>query len=120
MLTETQFKEIYARYQASGLSIRSFCMNEGINEAKFYYWKKRVQHILNGNSHFGFIPVKVDDVKQGLSPAGYLPANDIFSSVSGHTNVQCGFEITYPNGTRLKISGTTDYELIKSLLLLNR
>ena len=109
MITETEFKEIYDRYQSSGLSIRSFCMNEGMNEAKFYYWKKRLQRFLPGS--FGFIPVKVDDGKEGLSPGGHLPVNPVFSSISGNPNTPFGFEITYPNGTRLKISGGADYGL---------
>ena len=114
MLTETQFKEIYARYQSSGLPIRSFCKNEGMNEARFYYWKKRLQRFLPGS--FGFIPVKVETGH----PAGHPSLNPVFSSVSGNAEENCNFEITYPNGTRLKISGSADYALIKSLLLLNR
>ena len=118
MLTETQFKEIYTRYQSSGLTIRSFCINEGINEAKFYYWKKRMQRLLPGG--FGFIPVKVERDNQGLSASGHSPVNPVFSSVSGESACNCSFEITYPNGTRLQFSGGCDYELVKSLVLLNR
>ncbi len=32
MLTEQQFSEIHSRYVSSGLSIRSFCLNEGISK----------------------------------------------------------------------------------------
>jgi len=118
MITEMQFKEIYARYQSTGLTIRSFCINEGINESKFHYWKKRIQRLLPGN--IGFIPVKMEGVKQGISTSGDLSVNSVFSSVSIHSKESCVFEITYPNGTGLKISGIADYELVKSLLLLNR
>jgi len=118
MITETQFKEIYARYESSGLTIRSFCMNEGINEAKFYYWKKRLQHILPGN--FSFIPVKVEAEKQGSAPTEHSPGNPVFGSAFGKAAGNCHFEITYPNGTRLNFSGSGDYELVKSLVLLNR
>ena len=120
MITETQFKEIYVRYQSSGLTIRSFCTNEGINESKFYYWKKRLQPLLPANSHLGFIPVKVDANRPGLLPAGYSSANPVFTSVTGNAESNSSFEITYPNGTRLKFSGSADYESVKSLLLLNR
>ena len=117
MITETQFKEIYSRYQSTGLTIRAFCNNEGINEAKFYYWKKRIQRLLPNS--FSFIPVKMENSKQGLSTS--CPAtNPVFSSVSKTEDCNCSFEITYPNGTRLQFSGTSDYELVKSLLLLNR
>jgi len=93
-------------------------MNEGINEAKFYYWKKRLQRILPGS--IGFIPVKVERDNPGLSASGHSPVNPVFSSVSGNAEKNCSFEIVYPNGTRLQFSGGYDYELVKSLLLLNR
>ena len=118
MITETQFKEIYIRYQSTGLTIRAFCNNEGINEAKFYYWKKRIQRLLPGP--FNFIPVKMESSKQGLSTSCPPATNPVFSSVPKTADCNCSFEITYPNGTRLQFSGTSDYELVKSLLLLNR
>ena len=119
MITDTQFKEIYSRYQSTGLTIRAFCNNEGIKEAKFYYWKKRLQRLFP--STFSFIPVKIDEnSKQGLSSSCHPPANPVFNSVSKTADCNCSFEITYPNGTRLQFSGTADYELVKSLLLLNR
>jgi hypothetical protein len=118
MITETQFKEIYSRYQSSGLSIRSFCKNEGICEAKFYYWKKRLQRFLPGG--FGFIPVKIEERKEGLTQPGDSSLNPVFSVRSGTSADTFSFEITYPNGTRLKIAGSADYDLVKSLVLLNR
>ena len=117
MITETQFKEIYARYESSGLTIRSFCMNEGINESKFYYWKKRLQRLLPAG--FGFIPLKAERDNPGLA-AGHSSVNSVFGSASEDTASNCSFEITYPNGTRLKLWGAFDYESVKSLVLLNR
>jgi len=117
MLTERQFKDIYNRYQSSGLTIRSFCTNEGINEAKFYYWKKRLQGFSPGC--FGFIPVKVEG-SHGLAQGGDTPVNPVFSSQSNVEKSNGSYEITYPNGTRLKFTGDADYEMVKSLLLLKR
>jgi len=119
MLTETQFKNIYARYQSSGLTIRSFCTNEGINESKFYYWQRRLKRILPGNNNIGFIPVKVEGA-HGLAHGEATPSNPVFSSPFTAEKRDNSFEITYPNGTRLKFTGDADYELVKSLLLLNR
>jgi len=117
MLTESQFKEIYTRYQSTGLSIRSFCINEGINEAKFYYWKKRLKNFHSGS--FSFIPVKVEG-SQGLVSKDHIIDNPVFSTASKSADSNCSFEITYPNGTKLKFSGVADYALVKSLVLLNR
>ena len=119
MLTERQFKDIYNRYQSSGLTIRSFCTNEGINESRFYYWQRRLKHILNGKSNFGFIPLKVEG-SHGLAQGGDTADNPVFSSLSNSVKSNSNFEITYPNGTRLKFTGDADYELVKSLLLLKR
>lgn len=122
MLTETQFKEIYSSYESSGLSIRSFCRNEGINEAKFYYWKRRLKHFLSPSS--GFIPIQIESGRTGLSamsqgkfPTGF---NSVFNSLPESPISSSCFEIVYPNGTRLKLQGIADYELIKSLILLTR
>ncbi|WP_431424299.1 IS66 family insertion sequence element accessory protein TnpA [Bacteroides hominis] len=34
---------MYSRYESSGLKVRDFCTNEVINEAKFYYWQKKLR-----------------------------------------------------------------------------
>ena len=39
--TKDEFDKIYSRYLESGLSVRSFCFNEGINESRFFFWKRR-------------------------------------------------------------------------------
>jgi hypothetical protein len=120
MITETQFKEIYSRYQSSGLTIRLFCHNEGMYEARFYYWRKRLQRFLPGAGGFGFIPVKMEERKEELPQAALPSLNPVFNIRSEPSEGNCSFEITYPNGTRLKFSGTADYALIKSFVLLNR
>ena len=32
---------LFERYEASSLSVRKFCENEGIHTSKFYYWRDR-------------------------------------------------------------------------------
>lgn len=115
MLTVPQFKEIYSRYQSSGLTIRSFCQNEGMYEARFYYWRKRLQRFLPGD--IGFIPVRIEESNTGLSHAGLTSHNlSVFSS----SDTACSFEITYSDGTRLKITGGINHETVKSFVLLKR
>ena len=41
--TETRWREILERQAGSGLSIRSFCAEEGIQEPSFYAWRKRLR-----------------------------------------------------------------------------
>ncbi len=38
-----EFESIYLRYESSSLKVRDFCTNEVINEAKFYYWQKKLR-----------------------------------------------------------------------------
>ncbi len=109
MLTEQQFSEIHSRYVSSGLSIRSFCQNEGISEAMFYYWKKKMKQLLTGEGIAGFVPLVIRD-----SSGGSLPMGE-----PGQRIVESSFEISYPNGTRLKFSpGSLDLSLLRSLLSL--
>jgi len=43
MITEQAFKTIYDDFLESGLSVRSYCTNQGMSEAKFYYWQKKLR-----------------------------------------------------------------------------
>ncbi len=109
MLTDQQFAEIYTRYQSSGLSIRSFCQNERICEAKFYYWKKKMQSFLPGNIGSDFVPLVLREPGKSGIQINRPTIPDSFS----------GFEISYPNGTRLKFSPENiDLGLLRSLLSL--
>ena len=47
MLNEEKFKEIYDQYRESGLTVRDFCLNQRIGEAKFYYWQHKLRHSNN-------------------------------------------------------------------------
>lgn len=52
------FELIYSRYKSSGLKVRDFCANEVINEAKFYYWQKKLrEQKLPAQS---FVPIVLD------------------------------------------------------------
>jgi len=41
--TERRWREILERQAVSGISIRGFCSAEGISEASFYAWRKRLR-----------------------------------------------------------------------------
>jgi hypothetical protein len=40
---EARWREILERQAGSGLSVRGFCAAEGISEASFYAWRKRLR-----------------------------------------------------------------------------
>lgn len=58
MLNEKTFKAIYDDFLESGLSVRSYCLNQSINEAKFYYWQRRLKNLLPPRK--GFVPLLIE------------------------------------------------------------
>lgn len=40
---ERQWRERLAQWQASGLSVRAFCLRRGLVETAFYYWKRELR-----------------------------------------------------------------------------
>jgi hypothetical protein len=110
MLNEKKFLTIYEDYQRSGLTVREYCSNMGMNEAKFYYWKKKLTD--QRCEAKGFVPVVFEQgqLKHRQLPSGRMPEN------TGQSPL---YEIIYPNGTSLKLSGHTNLETLQSLLQLN-
>lgn len=112
MLTAQHFIDIHARFVHSGLSIRSFCSQEGLCEATFYYWRRKMKPSSPGLPK-GFVPVLIDRSDSGLD----LPAVEVSSSL-GDFSKPISFEVCYPNGTSLKLEGSFDLEFVKSLIQL--
>jgi proteasome assembly chaperone (PAC2) family protein len=46
MLNAKKFRDIYDDYLASGLTVRDYCSNQGMHEAKFYYWQNKLKGVL--------------------------------------------------------------------------
>ncbi|MFV0378271.1 MAG: IS66 family insertion sequence element accessory protein TnpA, partial [Mangrovibacterium sp.] len=55
MLNAQKFLSIYHDYLASGLTVRDYCANQHMNEARFYYWQNKLKDQLPPKQ--GFIPV---------------------------------------------------------------
>ena len=59
-------------FQASGLSVKNYCAQEGIAVATLHYWRKRFadavepQSMVNGTE--GFLPVTLAPVRPSVSP----------------------------------------------------
>jgi len=95
------------RQKESGLSVRSFCSNEGIAPSSFYYWKKKLR---NDATRGRFIPLLV------RTPGSVACAASGQRSAPGMDNTP--LEITYPNGTTLRIRQTLDLAGLRSLVSL--
>ena len=107
MLKRSKVSDLLERQKGSGLSVRGFCSNEGIATSTFYYWQKKVRKEAAGGR---FIPLHVRTPGSSLHPASCQPP------VPGMENTP--LEITYPNGTTLRIQQTIDIAGLRSLVSL--
>jgi transposase-like protein len=109
MISSSNFARYLERQKESGLSVRSFCSNEGIAPSTFYYWKKKIGNESNGKR---FIPLVVKSAVANFDPATQREpeqrqrCDEIF------------FEITYPNGTALRIKNDLDLVGLRALISL--
>ncbi len=117
MFNDKKFRAVYSDYLNSGLTVRDFCANQQMNEAKFFYW----QHKLKGElplKRGGFVPVVFDPEQQDKS----LPVKkrqEFFPNPAPADKTVC-CEISYPNGVSVKLNGLTEAEMLRSLLALTR
>jgi transposase-like protein len=107
MLSSSKMAGLLERQKESGLSIKSFCSNEGIAPSTFYYWQKKLRKEVSGDR---FIPLLVRAPGSAACPA---PGQQ---SVPGMDNT--ALEITYRNGTTLRIRQTLDLAGLRSLVSL--
>lgn len=107
------FELIYSRYESSGLKVRDFCANEVINEAKFYYWQKKLR--ASQLSAQSFVPIVLDS-----NPSGLVASCPTNVSTPHSAILPAEYEIVYPCGTTLRVRGTVNAELLKTLIQLTR
>ncbi|MRR24284.1 hypothetical protein EG830_15035 [bacterium] len=107
MLSSSKMAVLIQRQKESGLSVRSFCSNEGIAPSTFYYWQKKFR---KGDTGGRFIPLLVRAPGSASCPAsGQRPA-------PGADNTP--LEILFPNGTTLRLRQTLDLAGLRSLVSL--
>ena len=120
MYNEKKFRAIYDELMGSGLTIRDFCANQHMNEAKFYYWQNKLKGQLPPKS--GFVPVVFENGQQTRSsrvPAPVQSQSAPFPNPESTTQtISC--EISYPNGVLVKLNGLPDVQMLGSLLVLTR
>jgi hypothetical protein len=109
MINEKKFRDIYDEFLESGLTVKAFCANHQINEAKFYYWKRRLKEELSCKA--GFIPM-VFDASSGI-PSAHKDRREPANFDQG---ICC--EISYPSGISIKLKQYPDLSILRSLILL--
>ncbi len=120
MYNEKKFRAIYDEFLGSGLTIRDFCANRQMNEAKFYYWQNKLKDQLPPKR--GFVPVFFENSGQAQSSRVAVPVQQQPTTFSSpEATAQTIFcEISYPNGVHVKLNGLTDPQILRSLLVLTR
>jgi hypothetical protein len=114
MINESKILELIKRQKETGLTITAFCANEGIPKSSYYYWRKRV----NREPANRFIQLRVNSTQASMSgPSKY---NQEQQEQHDHHSSGDGFpmEISYPNGTTLRIKHALDLAGLRSLVLL--
>lgn len=112
MISESKILELIKRQKEAGLSITAFCANEGIPKSSYYYWRRKLSKE-PGNR---FIPLLVNTIPSTLSGA----SKDFTPEQNEHHTSSDAFpmEITYPNGTTLRLKHPLDLAGLRSLVLL--
>jgi ssDNA-binding Zn-finger/Zn-ribbon topoisomerase 1 len=112
MIYESKILELIDRQKATGLNITAFCANEGIPKSSYYYWRKK----LNRGPSNRFIPLLINSTAATMSG----PSKDSIRKQHEHHSSCDAYpmEITYPNGTTLRIKHALDLAGLRSLVLL--
>ena len=118
MFNEKKFRLIYNEFLESGLTVRDYCVNQQMNEAKFYYWQNKLKGQLPPKR--GFVPVIFENGHQASQfPAAVQDRTDPCSHPAApNKTISC--EISYPNGILVKLNGLPDAQMFRSLLVLTR
>jgi hypothetical protein len=109
MINKSKIMELIKRQKDTGLNITAFCSNEGIPKSSFYYWRKK----LNNEPGKRFIPLLVNSAPAPMTG----PAKDYMREhpIQGDDFL---LELSYPNGTRLRIKNAPDLDNLRSLVCL--
>ena len=118
MINEKKFRAIYSEFLESGLTIRDYCINQQMNEARFYYWQNKLKGQLPPKR--GFVPVIFENGQQASQvPAAMQDRTESYSQATApNKTISC--EISYPNGILVKLNGLPDVQIFRSLLVLTR
>lgn len=109
MIDSSKFIRLLERRKESGLSVRSFCSNEGIAPSTFYYWQKKVRNEASGKR---FIPLVVKSTGATFSPVTQT------ETIQQQRGDDILLEIAYPNGITLRIKNGLDLVRLRALISL--
>ena len=115
------FQVLYEKYLSSGISVRDFCKEQGIREARFYFWSKKLKdHALQSiKSDNQFIPIK-PKVLELTSSSGIVPHEEPepVRIERSDASLKASMQISYPNGVTVSLEKGTSHETVQLLISL--
>jgi hypothetical protein len=100
MINESNFHEVFARFEESGLTVKDFCSNELIAPSTFYYWRKKWHKIKLSHD---FIPLVISSPRK-------------ITTTATSSDNESLFELVFPNGTKLLIKNNIDLAQLRTLI----
>src|SRR4051794_28817431 len=94
---QSYWRQVLGRWRRSGLSVRAFCRAEGVNEAQFYWWRRKLGQVEPKGPEPAFLPVHV------------------VSEPAGEPAVR-GIEVVLANGRCLRVGPGFDPHTLVTLL----
>tara|TARA_R110002124_G_scaffold19401_1_gene77840 strand:- start:1417 stop:1719 length:303 start_codon:yes stop_codon:yes gene_type:complete len=70
--TEPHYRELYLRWQCSGLTVGTFCQQESIKYATFRYWAKKFEQPDNGVPGFTELKLSRPSIMTSSGPIAVL------------------------------------------------
>lgn len=103
---------VFETHQASGLTVKQFCQNEGLAVWSFYRWRRELGAL--DSSQAGPLPVKTPG---GIEP-GVRPPR--FHQIAQVTSSCPDLQIVFPAGIHLQVHGHYDRQLLREAVALLR
>jgi transposase-like protein len=85
---EQHWRQVVAQWRRSGLTVRAFCLKQGLSDTLFYWWRRELER------------------RDGLS-AGFLPVRVTHGEVT--PQAKAGVEIVLANGRCLRVRPGFDH-----------
>ena len=106
------WRMVFETHQASGLTVKQFCQNEGLAVWSFYRWKRVL--CAAGCGEAGPYPVKTPGVaEQPVRPPRFHQIAQVTASCPD-------LQIDFPTGIHLQVHGHCDRQLLREAVSLLR
>ena len=99
------WQEIIARQAESGASVRQFCAAEGVSQASFYAWRRKLGKRTGGEKESQTSSSRRSGSRNGRD---FIPLHLLDSSGA--------VEVVHPSGYRIRVTGAVDVRGLQQVL----